>query len=226
MLQLVMDDARQQGTALTEPQAQKLVSGVWWKNTQENFAHMGLRQAQSIMHLEDIIENISDVLVATGAIAADPTQGQPNMLFYDGILRTLHDSDFHPGAADEEIRDDQVTLRRLSEAEWQSLVPVGTLDVPQLIFARGSDTLTSRSQAVLDKLVQDLADWPRDYLLVRGNASRRGDLDANKQLAAARAQAAKTYLIQSGVDENRVQAIGGEPSGNTSVSFLLGQPPY
>jgi hypothetical protein len=90
-----------------------------------------------------------------------------------------------------------------------------------LLFSRGTP-----QRASLDELVLSLANWPRNYLLVRGNASQRGDLEANKQLAAARAQAAKAYLIQAGVNQNRVQAVGGQPSGNTSVSFLLGQPPY
>ena len=53
-----------------------------------------------------------------------------------------------------------------------------------------------------------------------------GDLAANKLLAEQRAAAAKAYLVEAGVDPNRIRAVGGEPSGRTSVSFVLGQPPY
>ena len=94
------------------------------------------------------------------------------------------------------------------------------------VFARGTSTLTSRSQTVLDELMENLENWPQYYLLIRGNASLEGDLEANRALARARAKAAEAYLIQNGVSQNRVRALGGEPSGTTSVSFVLGQTPY
>ena len=79
---------------------------------------------------------------------------------------------------------------------------------------------------MLDDLIEKLAAWPQYYLLIRGNASLQGDLEANKALAEARAAAAEQYLTQNGVSENRVRAVGGEPSGTTSVTFVLGQTPY
>ena len=93
-------------------------------------------------------------------------------------------------------------------------------------FGTGTSRLTSHSQLVLDQLADTLRNWPQYYVLVRGNASRQGDLEANQALAEARAQAAAAYLAAAGIDKNRVRAIGVEPSGETSVSFVLGQPPY
>jgi peptidoglycan-associated lipoprotein len=79
---------------------------------------------------------------------------------------------------------------------------------------------------VLDDLVGSLQSFPQAYVFVEGNAGRRGNIEANKKLAARRAEAAKSYLIDAGIDPNRIRAVGGEPSGKTSVSFVLGQPPY
>ena len=226
MIQLVLDDARQIGTPLNRTQAEKLVEKIWWKNTQENFAHMGLQPGQSIQLLEDMVENITRVLKTTGAISKDPTDGQPTVLYYDRLLQSLQTSNFHPGLSSETVRDDKVVLPRLTDEQWQKLAPVGTLSVPQLVFARGTDRLTASSQTVLDDLVQALNSFPQAYVLVRGNASLRGDLEANKRLAMQRAAAAERYLTAAGVDPNRVRAVAGEPSGATSVSFVLGQPPY
>jgi len=226
LVQLVLNDAKSLGTPLTPQQAKNLVDGVWWKNTQENYAHFGLRQGKTLQHIEDVISNITDVLIRTGGIPGDPTSGNPQLLYYDKILSRLEDANFHPGLTAEGIRDDTIELPALTENEWQRLVPVGTMEVPPLVFARGTTSLTQPSRVVLDNLVQRLQTWPQYYVLVRGNASLRGDLEANKALAEARAKAAKEYLQQNGISSNRVRAVGGTPSGTSSVSFVLGQAPY
>jgi hypothetical protein len=38
--------------------------------------------------------------------------------------------------------------------------------------------------------------------------------------------AAEEYLIAQGVEKSRLRAVGGDPSGTTSVTFMLGQLPY
>jgi outer membrane protein OmpA-like peptidoglycan-associated protein len=225
MVDLIMADAKQLDAPLTQKQAESLVEGVWWKNTQENFAHFGIREGSSLQHIEDVIENITKVLTATGAIGADPTAGHANLPYYDQVLRDLLAAKFHPGLEAEGMRDDTFQLPELADAEWDQLVPVGTLQVPLLVFARGTDRLTERSEQVLSELAAKLG-TSHYYVLIRGNASRRGSLDANKRLAAARAEAAAEYLVGRGVDSHRIRARGVEPSGETSVTFMLGQTPY
>ncbi len=226
MDQLVLEDARQLNAPVNQSAAAALVQGIWWKNTQENFAHMGLAGAQPLQHVEDIIDNITEVLIKTGAVARDPTGGQPHLLYFKETLQELQASNFHPALGAETVRDDAAALPALSSEEWEQLVKVGTLEVPQLVFARGSARLTSHSQGVLDDLAEKLNTWPQYYVLIRGNASTQGDLQSNRQLASNRAKEAEEYLIGRGIDQNRVRAVATEPSGSTSVSFLLGQPPY
>ena len=226
MVELVLTDARETGTPLNDKQAKNLVNGIWWKNTQENFAHFGLQQNQRVQLLEDMVANINKVLLGTRAIDRDPTDGKPTDLYYDGILRALQTSNFHPALDRETVRDDRVVLPALSDAEWNSLVPIGTLQVSQLVFARGGARLTGHSTAILDELIQTLKTSPQYYLEIRGNASRLGDLKANTKLAKQRAVAAQDYLVEAGVSSQRMRAVAGEPSGATSVSFVLGQPPY
>jgi len=224
MTQLVKADAGE-ADSMDDATAQKLVSGIAWKNTQENFAHFGLRPNDAVQHLADIIENITEVLLKTGAITRDPTDGQPNKLYFDSLLKKLSDSDFHPGTEGETIA--QVTdLPPLNEEQWKRLQPVGELPVPNLVFARGTDRLDARSQTILDDLVKQLTTWPTYYVIVRGNASLRGDLEANKQLATKRAESVQAYLTSHGISPQRIRAVGGDPSGSTSVSFVLGQLPY
>ncbi len=221
LLKLVTADAKQQGLSLTTEQAQRLVDGIWWKNTQENLAHVGLPAARRLSHVEDIIENLADVLVSTGALESDPTEGRPHELYYRGILESL--KDFHPGSQTEQVRD--IKLPKLSTSEWDALDPVGQVRMEDLIFARGSVRLNERSKRILDELAEQLK-TTRYYLMIRGNATRRGNVELNQKLADDRAQSAAEYLRQKGVDTNRFRVLNGEITGSTSVTFTLGQAPY
>lgn len=220
-IELVMEDAAISGASLSKDEATRLVDGVWWKNTQENLAHVGLRPETKLPHLEDMIAGVTQVLVSSNSIESDPTDGHPNYLYNDSILKEL--VDFHPGGEIEEVRGTE--MPKLTDNQWSSLVPAGTARAPTLVFARGTAQLTERSRSLLDELVGTLQST-RYYVIVRGNASRRGNLEANARLAEERAKEVERYLVEQGVDTDRIRAIGVEPSGSTSVSFVLGELPY
>lgn len=222
---LVANDAKQLGEPLTPEQTERLVETIWWKNTQENYAHFGFTTGHNIQHMEEICANVIDVLLKTKAISKDPTNGQPNLLYYDGIMRKLFDTSWHPGFGQEDIRQEK-SLASLTDSEWTQLKPVGTLSVPRLVFSRGTSRLSATSNGTLDKLVKTLETWPQYYLLVMGHTSAKGDVDANRVLAEARATAAMDYLIQKGVDRNRIHADASKPNGSTTVAFILGEVPY
>jgi outer membrane protein OmpA-like peptidoglycan-associated protein len=163
----------------------------------------------------------------TGGIARDPTDGMPNKLFYDRALAQLHQADFHPGLTAELRSEGDHELPPLSDADWQQLQPWGTLRVEPLVFARGTNRLTEQSEVELNALIDTLHNWPRHYVLVRGNASRAGtDLEANRKLALQRAEAVAKYLQDRGISPVRIRPVAGELQGEASVDFVLGQPRY
>jgi len=224
--QLILDDARELGTPVTKVQAENLAKGIWFKNTQENYAHFGLDHGKALQHVEDMIINLTDVLVESGSISGDPTNGDPTLLYYDPILKKLNDSNFHPGISAESIRNRMDNLQKLSDNDWEGLIPVGTLDVPQLGFKAGSSKLSIRSNASLNKLIETLKTFPQYYVVVRGDGSRRGDIKANKDLALERAKSAAGYLTKNGIHQNRVRAVAVDPTGTPSVNFILGETSY
>lgn len=212
-------------TGLTEAQARKLLKQIAWRNTQENYVHFGLRNDVGLNNIEDMAKKITRVLLATGALKSDPTDGDYTRVFFDKPLSQLREKAFHPGINDEQIRGN-VALPSLTDAQWDTLMPVGTLSVPPLVFGRGTARLTEQSQLTLDELIEQLKSWPQYYLLIRGNASNRGNVEANKKLASDRATAALEYLKTRGVDANRMRAMTGDLTGETSVQFVFGQTPF
>lgn len=145
--------------------------------------------------------------------------------YNDGIMRKLFDSGWHPGFGQESVRQEK-TLLSLTPEEWDKLKPVGTLQVPRLVFARGTAKLTEASEATLRELSNKLKAFPQYYLIVRGNAASTGDLEANLKLAKDRADATVLWLTENGVDKNRIRSESAKPNGSTTVAFLLGELPY
>jgi len=225
MESLIKADAAQTGMKLDDVQVKKLVQGIAWKNTQENYAHFGYDRSSPSQHIEDMVLNITSVLSKTGAINKDPSNGKPNLFYYSRIVKTLHDSNFHPGFDKEKIASDS-KLAILTEEDWKRVVPVGTLQLQPVVFGRGTATITATGEAVLTDLVEKLKVWPQYYLMVTGHAFNQGDLEANKTLAGNRAKAVVDFLIKQGIDKDRIKSIIAEPSGSTTVGFVLGQLPY
>ena len=63
-------------------------------------------------------------------------------------------------------------------------------------------------------------------LPICGNASNLGDVEANKELASKRGLGALQYLESAGIPKQRMRTIPGEITGETRVTFGVGEFPY
>lgn len=244
MVELVMEDAKAGGEPLTRQQAEKVVAGIEWKNVMENYAHFGVERGglvAGIQPLEDIIEYVGRILVRTGGVSSNPYKGSANRLYYDAIVRQLHDQQFHPGkkenlvegfgpgAADLSKARVVAELPALADAEWAKLMPVGNARVEPIGFNRGTADIGEFSQEDLNALSQQLVSWSQYYLRVVGQARQEGDAAANAQLAKDRANAVVQYLAQRGVSASRLKAESAPPKdggGSAEVAFVLLQKAY
>jgi outer membrane protein OmpA-like peptidoglycan-associated protein len=224
LIRLLLSDAKMTKQELTAEQAKRLVAGIQWKNTQENFAHFGKR-AGAVVHVEDMLSRIAAVLDKSGARAGGGSDEKFNRYFFDRPLENIQTRNFHPGLASEAVRVEE-KLKALSDEQWNRLATVGTLSVPELVFLRGSATLSDQSKRILDDLFQKLQAWPQYYLIIRGNASQAGDMQANIRLAQLRGDAALKYLLSLGIPPERMRVVTGEITGQTRVSFVVGQVPF
>jgi outer membrane protein OmpA-like peptidoglycan-associated protein len=77
-----------------------------------------------------------------------------------------------------------------------------------LHFAPGSASLESAARRRLTQLVWAIEDDPETQLFVKGFADTTGAEPWNLKLSAARADAVRRFLIEQGVDPNRID-VGG-----------------
>jgi peptidoglycan-associated lipoprotein len=82
------------------------------------------------------------------------------------------------------------------------------IEIPNIFFDFGKATLRDESRASLDSLVMIMKENPSLIFELRAHTDSRGSEDANYVMSQQRAQAVVDYLINNGVDEGRMEALG------------------
>lgn len=77
-----------------------------------------------------------------------------------------------------------------------------------VFFATGSSRLESRSEPVLNSIVEIVGRCPALSIQVGGHTDSDGTEAENLALSEARARAVRTYLINAGADGDRIEAVG------------------
>lgn len=75
-------------------------------------------------------------------------------------------------------------------------------------FEFNSDRLTANAKDILDETVQALQGQPDLSVELSGHTDNLGSADYNQQLSQQRAEAVRTYLIEQGIDPQRLVARG------------------
>lgn len=232
MAELIMRDAQRFGKSLTRAQADKIVSGILWANTMENYAFFGLlsrEQSRGLPHMRLMIDQIGKFLVKTDKLAKNPVEGKEEILFTSDVLSRMQRAGYRPtSGSDEQIRGRKI-LPKLADEEWKRLVYIADLDAVEITFRPASSTLTGTAKRLIQEIIEQLDQWPSFYVEITGRAMAGGDEQANRVLSVARARSVTQALIVKGVNENRLHTRT-EPQANhgkgRSVTFRLLQRPY
>jgi OOP family OmpA-OmpF porin len=75
-------------------------------------------------------------------------------------------------------------------------------------FKTGSDKITRGSNKVLDEAVKVLTDYPDVKLEIGGHTDNVGKAEYNMDLSQRRAESVKNYLVEKGINSDRLTAVG------------------
>lgn len=228
--------------SLSEDGSKAIVSGIQWKNTLENYAHFGVVKGVSagdLLTMEDMIGNVTEILLKTKALESDPLNGNYTSLYFDKILSEMQSENFHPesliaglgqGTTDLQGVRTNAQLGKLNESQWDTLRAVGDLNVQSIGFRRGSAAISLSSEHELRRLKKMLDNFPSFYLRIVGQTRSEGDPEANRLLAETRAKSVGEFLQKDGFSISRMRteaAPSAAKSGSAqSVRFEVGQIPF
>lgn len=90
-----------------------------------------------------------------------------------------------------------------------------------VLFDVGSSVLDSSGRATLEDVADVINDYPKTAVVVQGHTDSTGSEEANQYLSERRAGSVEVYLVDRGVDPERMSSLGyGEsyPVANNSSS--------
>ncbi|MEZ4704133.1 MAG: OmpA family protein [Bdellovibrionota bacterium] len=78
-------------------------------------------------------------------------------------------------------------------------------------FEFNSTELTQGAKKVLDEVAEELKKYPKVKVEVQGHTDNSGDANYNLSLSQSRAESVRSYLIEHGVNEEQLTAVGYGP---------------
>jgi hypothetical protein len=186
---------------LTSPMAEKLVSGIDWKNTLENYAlRVAAKDINGQLRLKTSSPT-SQAFWSKPALAADPLEGRPQAS--STTKRPVQAAQFHPGRKLAVVEDwgpapaarncktgSELRLSPIRSACAIPGRPAGTL----LAFARGGTPISRRAR--FERTRAPLNAWP-PITSSAGHARAEGDAEANSASRGAGAGAAAFLSLGS-----------------------------
>jgi outer membrane protein OmpA-like peptidoglycan-associated protein/ABC-type amino acid transport substrate-binding protein len=191
-----------------EGDARKMLGGIIFSSLQSNQQTWFGTSSTSAPMIVDAINRITDVLVASGDMSADPLGHNPYTVLNSQYVATLKN-----GIEDLSVQTVRTAkiFKPLSADEWHKLAssPVGTLIDEPVTFQSGTSLLSEEAQELLDKAARRTIHYPRYRIVVEAGVSPGQSPADDEALSQQRADAVRAWLISNGrIDENRVWAVG------------------
>jgi len=97
------------------------------------------------------------------------------------------------------------------------------IELPNIFYDFNKWTLRPESKSALDKLVETLRDNPRIIIELRAHTDYRGEHYYNVELSTKRAQSVVNYLIDHGIDPERLRAKGFAATNPKEVDQMMAE---
>ncbi|MCX7832979.1 MAG: OmpA family protein [Ignavibacteria bacterium] len=78
-------------------------------------------------------------------------------------------------------------------------------------FETNSSRITPESETILQKTLEYMKKHPEEKYEISGHTDSRGSREKNMRLSQERAEAVKNWLVEHGIDESRLTAVGYGP---------------
>jgi outer membrane protein OmpA-like peptidoglycan-associated protein/opacity protein-like surface antigen len=160
------------------------------------------------------LDNDKDGIPDDKDMAPDAAEDMDGYKDEDGLPDLDNDGDGIPDDEDQCINEPENINGFEDEDGCPDKKPeiIITKDSPVVLegvsFASGSAGLTENAKKLLLKVLNTLKDYPDMVVEVRGHTDNIGKRNTNIKLSGRRANSVKNYLVQQGINANRIVARG------------------
>ncbi len=198
---------------LTYPEAEKVVKGIRWKKTKDNYAHFGLLTDSDVPDtepLEETVKKITNVLIKTKALSRSTKQS-----FVDKeVCASLQKENF------DENKAGVITTQPAPfdpKKDWAKLQPVSGVTREPITFVAGSIDLSRDSVEQLQEVFDTMQSQADYFLEIQGSA--KGTTAADMDLAKRRAETVSKWLLDKGLEEKRLKSRAPSAANGNTVTF-------
>lgn len=97
------------------------------------------------------------------------------------------------------------SMRGLTKDGW---LPIENVTLPTVYFAYDRSIIGSSERHKLQQVAKYLKDNTNFGIIIEGHCDEKGSAEYNRSLSERRAIAVKNYLVNSGVNLNRIKTMG------------------
>ncbi len=134
-----------------------------------------------------------------------------NYLMYisesDEYILSIHKNGFFPYAEHINVRTARQGDIIYRDVYLTPLIPGEKLSLRNLHFIRSKPDLLDESLPVLQELIEVLVAYPDIQIELAGHTDALGPADAKKRLALERVKRIKEYLVEYGIDRDRIKTV-------------------
>lgn len=179
-------------------------------------------------HLGYLAARKSAMAMAYGKIAAaKETEEQAEAQYQEGLRQRAAQNESELSSTQQQLeaeREKRQAAEQRASSALRSLAEVAKVNEEQrgtvitlpggVLFPSGGKSLSGPARQSLDRVAQALTEQSAESrIVIEGHTDARGSDEKNQQLSQDRAESVRDYLVQKGVEAQRVSAVGkGETS--------------
>ncbi len=129
-------------------------------------------------------------------------------------LNTMYDN------MNEQLSKEGIALEKRAGSNGETEALLVKMD-GGISFEDGKADLKGKGKENIDKLAEALTAYPETKINISGHANKTGSEDVNMRLSQNRAETAKTEIIGSGIETNRISGVKG--FGSTKPAVVNGK---
>jgi len=209
---LMIDHFKRVSDFKSEDALRKALKRIKWYDLQDNCNEWFAVTSNKRDRIREAIDLMIDVSIDVGELPEDPLHGDYLPIINKDVLKRFCTGNYVQGSIGADVLLGHM-FTALTPEQWETLQPVGEIDLASITFRPGTAEITLVGQEDAQKNAAKLhVNFGAFRVVVEGHTSQAFTQEAkarNLQLSQERAEAVRNHFIENyGVHPDRIRAIG------------------